>query len=108
MTLIIDPTTDQGKNYIEAIGWAQTQMNAILERFFNGKHRLIKGIKLQFQIDPKQGSQEKIKVGILELAPKTEEGFDLAVKEAKTVHNLRPDILVPKKPSIIVPKGVVK
>lgn len=83
MTLVIDPRSEKGKAYIEAIGWAQEQMNAVLSQYFNNKYRLMKGLKFQFNFKTDIMIQQRIKVEVFEMAPETPERLEEAVKEAK-------------------------
>lgn len=92
MTLVIDPKSQKGQVQLEAIGWAQDQMNAVLSQYFNNKYRLIKALKLEFRLRLDLQLNEKIKVVVSEVAPQTEERFDEAVTEAKnqTVFTVKP------------------
>ena len=83
MTLVIDPNTEEGKIQVETIKWAQDQMNAVVQQFFNNKHRLLKGIKFEFRFKTDSVEQENIKVDIFELAPKDINVFNQGVEEAK-------------------------
>lgn len=88
MTLHIDPTTERGKNYIEAIKWSQDQMNEILKRYFAGGYRIMKGLYLEFLIKTDTGVQEDVKVNISELAPHTKDALQKAVEEATRNANI--------------------
>lgn len=83
MTMIIEPNTEKGKTQLETIGWAQDQMNKVLEQFFSNKYRIMKGLRLEFRIRLDLKLNESIKVDVSELAPETEERFNEATKQAK-------------------------
>jgi hypothetical protein len=80
MTLIIDPKTEKGKIQLEALGWAQNQFNEVLKQYFNGKHKLLKGLKLEFRMGLDLDLSNKIKIDLYELIPedklKLEEAFE--------------------------------
>lgn len=88
MTLIIDPNTEKGKIQLEAIGWAQEQMNKVLEQFFLNGYRLLKGLRLEFKMNVNTeqqtfGDENKIRVDVSELAPNTSERLEEAIEEVK-------------------------
>ena len=87
MTLIIDPNTQKGRIQIEAIEWVQTQMNSVLQQYFNNHYKLVKGLAFQLELGLSQGANlnlnREIKVHVMELQPETEERFMEAVVDAK-------------------------
>ena len=98
MTLIIEPNTEKGKAQIEAIGWAQDQMNKVLEQYFNNQYRLMKGLRLEFRFKLDSQLNETIKVEVSELAPETEERLKQAFEEAKKNIVFRPQEPVKETP----------
>lgn len=82
--LEIDPSTPKGQAQLEAIGWAQDQLNEVLSQYFGGKWKMQKGLRIDFLI-PQNLDQlnEKIKVSINYIMPKTPKEFDAAIIEAR-------------------------
>ena len=83
MTLIIDPKSERGKIQLEALGWAQDQMNKVLEQYFNNEYKLLKGLKLEFRMRLDLQLNDTIKVDVSSLEPQTEERFAEAVEQAR-------------------------
>ena len=98
MTLIIEPNTEKGKAQIEAIGWAQDQMNKVLEQYFHNEYRLMKGLRLEFRFKLDSQLNETIKVEVSELAPETEERLKQAIEQAKKNIVFRPQEPVKEAP----------
>lgn len=89
MTLEIDPNTSKGQTQIETIAWCQAQINQVFEQFFNKKYRIQKGLKIEFKIPLDGQFGEHIKIDVSELAPESEERFNQAIVEAKSVMAFR-------------------
>jgi len=90
--LTIDPNTPKGEAQLEALGWAQVQMNKALEQYFSGKHRIQKGIRVEFRLPKDLQMNEMIKIDISSLEPTTEEGYEIAIAEAKGNLVLKPTL----------------
>lgn len=82
MTLIIDPTTEEGKNLVEGISWAQAQLNTVLEKYFANGYKLMKGLRIEFILPVNKLTQDEAKVGISALQPTDLNNFELAVAQA--------------------------
>ena len=93
--LKIDPNTPKGQAQLEAIGWAQDQMNEILSKYFEGRLKVVRGLKLNFVLRTDLVMNENIKVEISELLPKTEQDFDEGVAAFKKTLDLKPRIIRP-------------
>ncbi len=83
MLLNIDPKTPKGMVQLEAIGWAQDQINEILAQYFLGTFKIQKGLKVQFRLGLDLVLNEKVKVDVMTLPPQTKEEFEKAVEQAR-------------------------
>lgn len=83
--LTIDPKTPKGQAQLEAIGWAQDQMNTALAQFFGGNWKILRGLKIDFRLGLDLQLNDKIKFDLAFLPPKTEKEFDEAVIALKKV-----------------------
>lgn len=89
--LQIDPNTPKGQAQLEAIGWAQDQMNQVLLQYFQGKIKVVKGLQFHFVLRTDLVMNEKIKVEIAELLPKTAKDFEEGVQAFKETLTFQED-----------------
>lgn len=88
MLLKIDPSTPKGQAQLEAIGWAQDQINEILKLYFSGKYKVQRGLRVEFRLGLDLQMNEKVKVDVMSLDPKTDAEWQQAVSEAKETYDL--------------------
>lgn len=91
MLLQIDPSTPKGQAQLEAIGWAQDQMNEVLMQYFENKVKVLKGLQFHFVLRTDLVMNERVKVEISHLPAKTEKEFDEGVKEFKATQVFQPE-----------------
>lgn len=96
--LQIDPSTEKGITQVETIKWCQDQINAVLEKYFNGKYKLQKGLRINFLIPTDGDMNDTIKVDISSLEPQDMGRLNQAISEAKEQFPFVPkhEILLPK------------
>lgn len=97
MLLQIDPSTPKGLVQLEAIGWAQDQINEILAQYFNNTYKVQRGLRIKFRLGLDLKMNEKVKVDIDTLQPKTEEDLDKALVIAKENWKMEQPVEEPKK-----------
>lgn len=76
------PGTPKGDAQIEAIKWAEEQMNIVLANWFKNKYKLVKGMQFAFDFGNTFQKQREIKVDIQSLEPETQKKAEEAMKEA--------------------------
>lgn len=82
MTLKIEPGTPKGDAQLEAIKWAEEQMNIVLANWFANKYKLVKGVRFAFDFGSTFEKQRRMSVDIEALEPETQAKAEEAMKEA--------------------------